>query len=135
MEVFGLIALFIALVLIGVGIAVGLVACAAGSVLVATGMVSSSILVGFWKRRTLAGVQAFFVQCGVLLGAPMGAVLAWGASHAWSMVSGDGRVLALGAVGGAAGGLVIAWLASAAATRFARQAWPWLRGRVTVLQG
>jgi hypothetical protein len=134
MDISGLIGALIVLVLIGIGIAVGMVACVALWALVSVGMFSSSVLIGFWKRRVLAGVQIFFIECGVLLGASSGAVLAWGASRVWPMVSGEWRVLFVGAVGGAGGGLVIAWLASAAAAAFARHSWPWLRGKVTVLQ-
>lgn len=131
MELLGLIAALIALVVIGVGVSLGLMACIAAAALAGAGVISTSVIIGFWKRRTLAGVQAFFCQCGVLLGAPAGALMTWGAWHVWPMVSGDWRVLTLGAVGGAAGALIVAWLASAAAARFTMHAWPWLRGRVT----
>lgn len=134
MDIFGLIVAVIALMLIGVGIALGLVACAAGGGLLATGVVSSSVIVGFWKRRTLAGVQMFFVQCGILAGAPVGAVLAWIAWHVWPMIDGEWHVLAAGAAGGAIAGLITAWMASVATNGIAKHAWPWLRQRVSVFQ-
>jgi hypothetical protein len=134
METSGYIGALLALVVIGIGVAIGLVTCLAVSLLASVGMLSTSVLVGVWTRRTLAGFQALFVQCGIALGAPAGAALAWGVSHVWPMFGADGRVLIAGAMGGAGGGLVIAWLASAAAAGVTRYAWPWLRGRVTVLQ-
>jgi hypothetical protein len=133
MEIVGFIGAVIVLLFIGVGIAIGLAACAAVAALTSIGVISSSVLVGFWKGRTLAGVQAFSVQCGVLAGAPTGAVLAWAAWHLWPMLSGEWQVLAAGALGGAAGGLVMAWLASTAAAGVAKHTWPWLRAKVTVL--
>jgi hypothetical protein len=134
METSGIIGALVALLLIGVGVAIGLIACLALAALTSVGVVSTSVLVGCWKRQVLAGLQVLFVQCGVLMGAPVGAVLAWGAWHLWPMINGEWRVLAAGAVGGAGGGLVIAWLASAAAEGLARHTWPWLTGRVTIFQ-
>jgi hypothetical protein len=134
METSGYIGALIALVVIGVGIAIGLITCLAVSLLASVGVISTSVLVGLWQRRALAGFQALLVQCGVALGAPAGAVLAWGVAHVWPMFSGVGRVLIAGSIGGAIGGLVIGWLASMAAAGFTRLAWPWLRGRVTVSQ-
>jgi hypothetical protein len=135
MEPSNLIFAVIALLLVGTGIAIGLAVIAVFAMMAGLGVVSSSFVVGFWKRRTLAGVQAFFLQCGVLLGAPVGAVLAWVGCHVWPMISGEWQVLAAGAVGGAAGGLLVACLASAAAAGIAKHAWPWVRARVTVFQG
>ncbi|HEX2617898.1 MAG TPA: hypothetical protein VHL57_10170 [Flavobacteriales bacterium] len=134
MDTPGIIGALIALLIIGVGVAIGLIASLALAVLTSVGVVSISILVACWKRQMLAGLQVFFVQCGVLMGAPAGAMLAWGAWHLWPMINGEWRVLAAGAVGGAGGGLVIAWLASAAAEGLARHTWPWVRGRVTIFQ-
>jgi hypothetical protein len=134
METAGIISALVALLLTGVGVAIGLIACLALVALASVGVVSTSVLVGCWKRRVSAGLQVLFVQCGVLMGAPVGAVLAWGAWHLWPMINGEWRVLAAGAVGGAGGGLVIAWLASAAAEGLARHTWPWVTGRVTIFQ-
>ena len=64
MALFGLIFLFVMLVLIGVGIALGLVASVIAAVLVGLGVLSSSVVVGVLARRTSAGVRAFFsYQC------------------------------------------------------------------------
>jgi hypothetical protein len=135
MEGFGfIIGIVIMLLMLGVGLAVGLLMLAALAALVSLGVVSSSVIVGFWKRRTLAGVQAFLVQCGVLAGAPTGAACAWAAWHVWPSIHGDAQVLLAGAIGGATGGLLIAWLASTAASHIAKNVWPWLCERVTCFQ-
>src|SRR6478752_2611985 len=126
-----LVAIAVTLLMIGAGFAVGLLVLVSLAVLVSLGVVSSSLIVGFWKRRTLAGVQAFFVQCGLLAGAPTGAACAWAAWHIWPSIRGDAQVILAGAVGGAGGGLVIAWLASVAAAHLAKHVWPWLKGRVS----
>jgi hypothetical protein len=134
MDGLGIVVAVFMLIIIGISFAVGLMACAALAVLVSLGVVSSSVIVGFWKRRTLAGVQAFYVQCGVLAGAPTGAACAWAAWQMWPSIHGDWQVMLAGAVGGAGGGLFIAWLASTAAAHIAKHVWPWLKGRVTLLQ-
>jgi hypothetical protein len=134
MEASGLIGMCLVMLVIGIGIAIGVISCLALSLLTSVGMISTSILVAFWKHRALAGFQALFVQCGIALGAPAGAALAWGASHVWPMLSGEWHVLIAGAIGGAGGGLAIAWLASAAAAGFSKHTLPLLKGRVTVLQ-
>ena len=72
-----LIAVFVALVLIGVGLAIGLVACTLGGILVGLGVVSSSFIIGFRSGRSSAGIRAFLLQCGILAGIPAGAVCAW----------------------------------------------------------
>jgi hypothetical protein len=129
-----LVVALVMLLLIGVGIVLGLVVLATFAGITGVGVVSSSVIVGFWKRRTLAGVHAFFLQCGVLAGAPAGAVLTYLMWHLWPAMDGAGQVLAAGAVGGALGGLAIAGLASTAAKNISEHAWPWLKARVTVFQ-
>lgn len=50
MELFGLIFLVVALILIGVGIVVGFVACCIAAVLFAVGILSSSVVAGLLTR-------------------------------------------------------------------------------------
>lgn len=132
MELIGIIFVLIAVLLLGVGMAIGLVACVAGSVLVGAGVLSSSVLVGFWRRRTLAGVQAFFVQCGILAGAPAGAVCAWAAAQVWPALHAQWHLLAAGAAGGVVAGLGVALLASVASACVLNRVLPWLTAKVTV---
>lgn len=110
MGIFGLIFLVVALVLIGVGIAIGLVTCALAAGLIALGVLSSSVLIGLRSGRTAAGVRAFLLQVGVLTGIPAGAVCAW-LGKAFLDAHGDQwLVLGFGAAGGAVAGIVVALL-------------------------
>ena len=72
-----LVFLVVALVLVGVGFAVGLVACVLGACLLGLGVLSSSLFVGVTSRRPALGVRLFLLQCGVFTGLPAGAVGAW----------------------------------------------------------
>lgn len=105
---FGVIFLVVALFLIGVGLAAGLVAVGLTLALMGFGILSSSILIGLQAGRTETGIRAFLLQCGVLAGIPAGAMCAWMMKH-FSEHIGDGwMVPAYGAVGGAVAGLCIA---------------------------
>jgi hypothetical protein len=107
---FGLVFLVVALILIGVGVVVGLVACCVAAVLVGVGVVSSSVVVGLFSRSSVAGVRAFLLQCGVLAGIPAGILCAW-LAHSIFEAYGNGWLIFLyGALGGALGGVVIAFL-------------------------
>ena len=106
-----LVVLFFALVmcvLIGVGIAIGLVACGLAAMLIGLGVVSSSFVVGLWKGRAAAGVRMFLLQCGLLVGVPAGAVCAL--LLQWMMAATETvwPTLVGGALGGAVAGLVVA---------------------------
>ena len=104
-----LVFMVVALTLVGVGLAVGLVACALGGFLLSVGVLSSSVLVGVCSGRAAWGVRAFVWQAGVLAGAPAGAVGAWMAQGLLASVDrATWAALAGGALGGAAGGLCVA---------------------------
>lgn len=132
MELIGLIVNLLVMLLFGLGLAIGLVACAAGSVLAGAGVLSCSVLIGFWRKRTLAGVQAFFVQCGILAGAPVGALCAWAATQVWPEFHAQWSLLAAGAAGGAIAGLGVALLASLASSCVVNRILPWLTAKVTI---
>jgi MFS family permease len=110
MALFGLIFLFVMLVLIGVGIAVGFVACVIAAVLVAVGMLSSSVVIGVLARRTSVGVRAFLLQLAVLLGVPSGVLCAWLAHWIFSAPARVWLISLYGAMGGAVAGVVLALL-------------------------
>jgi hypothetical protein len=111
MFLFSLIFLVVALVLIGVGFAIGLVACVLGACLLSLGVLSSSVFVGVRSGRPALALRAFLLQCGVLVGLPAGAVGAWlGWSLLASFDSSAWAVFGGGALGGAAAGLIIALL-------------------------
>ncbi len=106
----GLILLCVMLVLIGVGIAVGLFACALAAVLVTLGVVSSSVALGFFTKRPATAVRVFLLQCGILAGIPAGAVTAW-LGRALLEKADEGWVIAIyGGIGGAFAGALLALL-------------------------
>ena len=110
MALFGLMFLVVALILIGVGIVVGVVACCVAAVLFAVGILSSSVVVGLLTRRPVAGIRAFLLQCAILAGIPSGILCAW-LAHSILSAAGPGWLISFyGALGGAAAGLVIALL-------------------------
>jgi hypothetical protein len=108
MGLFGLVFMVVALVLIGVGFAVGLVACLVATVLVTLGMISSSFVIGLRSGRPAVGIRVFLLQCGILAGIPAGALCA-GLSQSFFAAYGSGwPVLVYGALGGAFAGLLVA---------------------------
>jgi len=110
MALFALVFLVVALVLIGVGIAVGFVACILAAVLLSVGIISSSVFVGVRSGRASSGIRAFLVQCGILIGIPAGAISAWLAKSFFEAYGQDTLVLFYGGIGGACAGLIIALL-------------------------
>ena len=110
MELFGLVFLVVALILIGVGIVVGLVACSVTAVLIGIGVLSSSVVVGLFSRSSAAGIRAFLVQCGVLAGIPAGILCAWLAHSIFEAYGSGWLVILYGGLGGALGGVIIALL-------------------------
>src|SRR5580698_2592068 len=108
MGIFGLVFLVVGLVLIGIGIALGLVACLAAVILLGLGIISSSFVVGLLSGKSSAGIRVFLLQCGLLVGIPAGAVCAW-LGHSFITAYGDGLpILIYGALGGAVAGLIVA---------------------------
>lgn len=106
----GLILLFVMLVLIGIGIAVGLFACAIAAALVTLGVISSSVALGFFTKRPATAVRAFLLQCGVLAGIPAGAVTAWVGRAFLEKVDQSWMVAVYGGIGGALAGALLALL-------------------------
>lgn len=108
MALFGLVFLLVALVLMGIGFAVGLVGIICAAVLIGLGVISSSVVIGLRSGRPTAGIRAFLVQSGVLLGAPAGAFCAWLAQSFFAAYGGGSVILIYGALGGAVAGIVVA---------------------------
>lgn len=108
MGLFGLVFLVVALVLIGIGIGIGTIACLIAAVLVGLGVISSSFFVAIRAGRPSAGIRAFLLQCGVLAGIPAGAVCAWLGQHFFAAVGGELPILVYGALGGALAGVIVA---------------------------
>ena len=108
MALFGLVFFVVALFLIGVGFAVGLAASAVAVVLIALGVVSSSVFVGLSAKRPSAGIKVFLLECCVLGGIPAGVATAWLASSFVAAIGGHWPVLVYGAAAGAFAGCLIA---------------------------
>ena len=108
MELFALVFLVVALILIGVGIALGLVICGIAAVLLGIGVVSSSVVVGLFRRSSGAGVRAFLLQCGIIAGVPAGMLCAWLAHSIFEAYGSGWLIFLYGGLGGALGGVVIA---------------------------
>src|SRR5688572_29894928 len=105
-----IIIIIVMLVLVGFGFAVGLVASVIGAILMTLGIVSSSVVVGIRTKRPAAAIRAFLLQVGTVAGIPVGAALAW-AGVLLAHFGGEGwEIVALGALGGALGGLIVALL-------------------------
>jgi hypothetical protein len=118
MGLFGLVFLIVALVLIGIGIAVGAFACLIASILVGLGVISSSFFVGILSGRPSAGVRAFLLQCGILAGIPAGAVCAWLGHNFYNAVGSELPILFFGALGGAVAGVIVALMLDFISGRF-----------------
>ena len=122
MGIIALIFFFVALVLIGVGIALGLVACLFAALLLGTGVLSTSFIVGFLSRSRAEGIRAFLLQCGVLAGIPAGAACAWLGQSLVTGTPGGWPVAVCGALAGAIAGIVVALLLDLASRHLHRWA-------------
>ena len=127
MAIVTLILAAIALILVGMGIAAGLVACALAALLVGFGVISSSVVVGIFSGRTADGIRAFLLQCGIILGVPAGAVCALLATSLMTELQGatDWVVLLRGGLCGALAGVIVALALNAMSRRL--HAWAALR--------
>lgn len=105
---FGLTIAIVALILIGVGIAAGLVAFGMAALLTGLGVISSSVAAGFLAGKTQTGVRVFLIQCGVLAGIPAGALCAWILNKVLAHVDSSWLIPVYGGIGGAVAGLLIA---------------------------
>ena len=100
--------LFVVLVVVGAGIGIALFACVVAAMLMALGVVSSSVAIGFITKRPATGVRVFLLQCGLLSGIPAGAVTAWIGRALFEMVDTSWHIAVYGGIGGELAGAVIA---------------------------
>ena len=107
----GLVAI-VCLILVGIGIAIGLVACGLLAALVMLGAVSTSLVVGIRNGRTADGIRMFLLLCGTIAGVPAGAVGALLARSLFAVAvagkDGDLPILIYGGIGGGLAGILIA---------------------------
>ncbi len=121
-----LIVLFVALVLVGVGFAIGLVACFLAALLVGLGIVSSSFVIGLRSGRSTDGIRAFFLQCGIIAGIPAGAVCAWLAQSGFVGYASGWTIFLWGSLGGIFAGILVALMLDLLSRRLHR----WALGRI-----
>lgn len=110
MELFAIPFLIILLILVGIGVAVGLVFCAITAVLLAAGLVSTSAVLGVLHGSALAGFRALIWQAGAFSGMISGIAVVAGVRifmDTWH--EGAGPWIS-GALGGMLGGLLVALL-------------------------
>jgi hypothetical protein len=110
LAVFALIAILIALFLIGVGIFVAAAVAASLAVLAGLGIVSSAVLVGLVKRRFTSGLRALHYQVFALLAVPAGIGVLWLGSYLMQSQLSLTEILTIGSVAGIGGGLALAFL-------------------------
>lgn len=96
------------LVLVGIGVAIGLVGAAGVAALVAFGIVSSSAVVALWQRRFSAGLRALHYQLCAAAALPGGVCLLWLGSGFFGLHLRHRHVLLVGALAGVAAGLLLA---------------------------
>ena len=108
MGLFAIIFFFVALVLIGIGIAVGAFVSLLTFVLITLGVISSSVLVGVRRRSAGAGIRVFLILAGVLGGIPCGMLCAWLGTTFLQLAGADAKVLFYGGLSGAVSGVLIA---------------------------
>jgi hypothetical protein len=96
--------------LLGIGLAVGIVLCALVGALTAFGILSTSVAIGFLRRSPASGLRALFLQLGAVVGVVCGIaaswLVSWLAHSHWGVVT---RLL----VGGSCGlicGILVAGL-------------------------
>lgn len=108
--VLSLAALAVVLVLVGAGVVIAAVIAASLAALALAGVVSTSLLVGLYRRRLSSGLRMLYFQLGAVSGVPAGVGLLWLIDHLRDGGLGVGGVIGIGAVAGAAGGLLLVWL-------------------------
>lgn len=111
---FGLFVFILVLIVIGAGAVMALLVCLIVAGLVATGVLSSSVVIGLVKRSPQSALRALVLQAGIggglLAGLVIAAVLAEWNGMPWH----DWTSMLTGALLGGGSGLAVAWLCNAA---------------------
>lgn len=104
-----LIAITAVFILTGLGIALGCVVAGITAVLAVVGIVSTSAVFGFLKRRTSAAIRALLFQGAALAGVPCGIAAFWVGRQFAHVHFSLASWVVWGALSGAASGLLIAF--------------------------
>lgn len=98
------------MLLLGMGLAAGIIVFALAGALAAFGILSSSAAVGFVRRSPASGFRALFLQLGAAAGIPCGIAGTWlvlsVAHNHWSLAA----QLLVGGTAGLLCGVLVAWL-------------------------
>ncbi len=121
MFLFSLIFFTVMLLLVGAGIAIGLVVCLITAALLGLGVLSSSLFLGLRSGHFSVGFRALLLQCGLLAGIPSGMFCVWLVQTFMEAYGNGWPVLFYGALGGMAGGVIVALFLDFIARRF--QSW------------
>ncbi len=108
--VIAFIAMCVVLFLVGVGIVAAAVAVASAAVLIALGIVSSSAVIGIFRRRFSSGFRALHYQLFAVAALPAGIGACWLITHFGNASLGLGGILGIGSVAGLCGGLLLAFV-------------------------
>lgn len=120
--IFALIMVLVTIVLIGVGIALGLLGAVILGFLTFFGVISSSVIFGFLKKNSASAFRMLFLQVGALAGLFCGIA---GTLFASWIVDFQWKDYALyGCITGVLGGLFLAWLFN--------RTWGRMRGFMTI---
>jgi hypothetical protein len=109
-------AVLIMLVLLGICLAIAAITAACLLVLVALGILSTSALIGIFRRKFSSGLRALHYQVCAAVSLPVGAALAW--LGVW-LFDANGHLpvaIAIGALSGVCAGLTIAYILDRAVT-------------------
>lgn len=106
--IFALFAIVAILILVGVGIVFAILAIVAVALVAALGTVSSSALLGFYRRRFSTGLRAFHYQICAIAAIPAGIGILWLGSTVFDVQLSFSRILGIGAISGISGGLLVA---------------------------
>jgi hypothetical protein len=110
----------VVVVVIVVGVVLGLALLALIMLLVAVGIISSSVLIGFLRRRPGSAITALFVQVGAVAGMPFGVAGFWIVKSLMDLQLSSYLVVLGGAICGLVSGVIVGLLFSLVCKRVYR---------------
>jgi hypothetical protein len=110
LALFALFAIMVIFILIGLGVVIGAVIVASLAAVAALGIVSSSALLGLYRRRFVSGLRAFHYQICAAAALPGGVGALWLGAHLFNISLRHREIIAIGAIAGICGGLVLAFV-------------------------
>ena len=106
---FTLVAIVIMLVLVGVGIVMAVILAISAAFLTALGIISSSALIGIFRRRFSSGLRAFHYQLCAAIALPWGIGILWLGSALFHTDLTNRQILVIGSISGLCAGLLLAF--------------------------